>query len=175
MADIGYDLDSVLRAEPDLEKVKRALIREMVVRDAMDKSGEDRQTVVDTLDAMASMDQESVLGLTEGEPTTLRDALDRYVGQLDMDIEARDAKGPVSISDDLTALLNYPWPGPCESPCAACEKDPDVTHLHVDVTWRPLEEGRNYYEPDERRMMLERWIESALVDRADSPTPQFGA
>lgn len=95
---------------PDLDRVRAALVREHAIRHVMAETGEDRQTVTDMIDAMESMDQEAVLALTDGEPTTLRDALDRYVADLERDIEAGDAAGPVTISADLTTLLAYPWP-----------------------------------------------------------------
>lgn len=95
---------------PDLDRVRAALVREHAIRHVMAETGEDRQTVTDMIDAMESMDQEAVLALTDGEPTTLRDALDRYVADLERDIEAGDAAGPVTISADLTTLLNYAWP-----------------------------------------------------------------
>lgn len=91
--------------EPDLDMVQRALSRERVIRQVMVESGEDRQTVTDMADAMESMGQEAVLSLTEGEPTTLRDALQRYVDGLDTaDPQEADVAG------DLGAILNYPWP-----------------------------------------------------------------
>jgi hypothetical protein len=93
----------------DLEAVQAALVRERVIRDVMRDSGEERQHVADMLDAMASVSQEGVEELTDGEPTTLRDALQRYVESLPgPDGTAADW----NVAEDLGAILNYPFPGP---------------------------------------------------------------
>lgn len=92
----------------DLEAVKRALIREQVIRETMRNSGEDRKTITDMIEAMDSTDRETVLDLTEGEPTTLRDALDRLVDELNgYEEETGDLR---TVADQLSALLAYPWP-----------------------------------------------------------------
>jgi hypothetical protein len=108
---IGYDLAAWLAGEKDLEAVQTALSRENIIRSVMASSGEDRQTVADMVDAMRSMGQEAVLSLTEGEPTTLADGLQRYVDSMDLDGPAMD---PDVLSTDLTTLLAYPWPGDTE-------------------------------------------------------------
>lgn len=100
------ELRHVMSEIEDLEEAKRALVRETVIRDVMAQSGEDRQTVTDMIGAMESMDQEAVLDLTEGEPTTLADALSRYV-----DILETGDPDPERIAGELSALLAYPWPG----------------------------------------------------------------
>jgi hypothetical protein len=107
MAGLTYDLDSVLRSVDDLDTVVRALARERVIRDVMRDSGEERQHVADMLDAMISVSQEGVEELTDGQPTTLRDALQRYVESLDT-----NDPFPLSLVDDLCAILAYPFPGP---------------------------------------------------------------
>lgn len=99
-------LADAMASVDDLGKVRDALIREETIRHVMRESGEDRKTVTDMIDAMDSMDQEAVLDLTEGEPTTLADALARYVEAL----EASDPD-PERIAGELHALLSYPWPG----------------------------------------------------------------
>jgi hypothetical protein len=104
-------LATVLAETADLGRFQAALVRERVIRNTMAQTGEGRDTVVDMVDALESMDQEAVLDLTEGEPTTLVDALRRYVAEL----EARDPDGdeltPVArVTGDLGALLAYPWP-----------------------------------------------------------------
>lgn len=81
----GLTLAEALGREDDLEAVKRAVIREAVIRSTMVKFDEDRATVTDMIDAMGSMGQEAVLDLTEGEPTTLADALSRYVDALELE------------------------------------------------------------------------------------------
>jgi len=100
-------LADALSAEPDLEAVKVAMIREYAIRHAMAETGEDRETVSDMIGAMESMDQEAVLELTSGAPTTLADGLQAYIDRLD--IEAL-AISPEVLASDLHALLMYPWP-----------------------------------------------------------------
>jgi len=104
----GVSLSEGLAGEDDLEAVQTALSRETVLRGVMAETGEDRQTVMDMIDAMQSMNEEAVLSLTEGEPTTLHDALSRYVDSVDLTGPPVD---PGVLSDDLNTLLAYPWPG----------------------------------------------------------------
>lgn len=93
---------------PDLDMAMRALVREKAIRDTMAKTGEGRETVVDMVEAMESMDREAVLDLAEGEPTTLIDALTRYVRILETwdEVVPRDR-----VAGDLDAILEYPWSG----------------------------------------------------------------
>lgn len=100
-------LAEMLAGVDDLDVVIKAVARERVIRDTMARTGEGRETVVDMADALDSMSQEAVLGLTEGEPTTMRDALSRYVD----DLESRhgDYVSPVTVAEELTEILNYPW------------------------------------------------------------------
>lgn len=104
------ELRHVMSEIEDLDEARAALVREHAIRHVMAETGETREVVIEMIDAMEATDQEAVLDLTNGEPTTLRDALDRYVADLERDIEAGDAAGPVTISADLTTLLAYPWP-----------------------------------------------------------------
>ena len=146
MAKLTYDLDSVFRSVADLEEAKRALVRESVIRNAMTETGEDRQTVTDMIDAIGSMGQEAVLDLTEGEPTTLADALQRYVDTLEQ------ASGPVAgpytaedVCSSLSALLAYPWPGVPHAEAMTREIHESYVRLApkfgVEVTpWDELEE-----------------------------------
>jgi hypothetical protein len=99
-------IDKDALAELDLDALSRELVRERAIRDGMARTGEGRQTVADMLDAMASMDQEAVLDLTEGEPTTLQDALTRYVRIVETwdEVIPRDR-----VAGDLDAILEYPW------------------------------------------------------------------
>lgn len=99
-------LADALASVDDLEKVKTAMIREETIRSVMAETREDRKTITDMIDAMDSMGQEAVLELTEGEPTTLADALQRYVEILDS-----GDPDPERIAGELNALLAYPWPG----------------------------------------------------------------
>lgn len=90
--------------EADLEQATKALARETVIRHMVAETGEPREIVAEMVDAHASMDQEAVLDLTEGEPTTLRDALERYVENV------RQNGVPAGAEYDLEALLAYPYP-----------------------------------------------------------------
>jgi hypothetical protein len=123
---IAVELADVLASIDDLELVQvlDQMIREATVREVMRESGEDRKTVTDMIDAMGSMGQEAVLVLTEGEPTTLADALSRYLEELGRS----DGMVPRSrVGDDLSALLAYPWPGRCKMPCGACDPETEAS------------------------------------------------
>lgn len=91
----------------DLAAIQRAIVREKAIREGMARTGEGREVVAEALDAMQSMDQEAVLDLTEGAPTTLVDALTRYVRILETwdEVLPRDR-----VLGDLSAILEYPWP-----------------------------------------------------------------
>jgi hypothetical protein len=104
------DVADLLASMEDLEEVQTALSREKVIRNVMASSGEDRQTIIDFMDAHASMDQEAVLDLTDGEPTTLADALGRYVDSLDRMTGAGEDI-PADVIAELQSLLAYPWLG----------------------------------------------------------------
>ena len=102
----GVPLDKALEREPDLDKIKAALIREYWIRRVMTDTGEDRQTVIDGIGAVESMDQEAVLDLTSGAPTTLADGLQALIETLDEQV----MYGGSEVIDTLHALLTYPWP-----------------------------------------------------------------
>lgn len=99
------DLGEMLAQVDDLDTVVRALAREQVIRDVMARSGEAREHVADLADAVDSMDQEAVLDLTGGEPTTLRDAVSRYVESL----EEMGTTEALDTAANLTTILDYPW------------------------------------------------------------------
>jgi hypothetical protein len=99
-------LTKFLEGVDDLDVAQAVFVRERVIRDTMAKTGEDRATVTDMLDALGSMDQEAVLDLTEGEPTTLRAALQRYVDHL----ETQGDTDSLDHANNLTTILAYPWP-----------------------------------------------------------------
>lgn len=104
----GLTLAEALAGETDLESVQAALVRERIIRQVAEESGEPRQVVADMVDAMRSMGDEAVLDLMEGEPTTLHAGLQRYVEEL----AGRDELQPRDrIVDDLGTLLAYRWPG----------------------------------------------------------------
>lgn len=102
---------TVARTE-DLDKLQEALVRERVIRQVMAESGEERRHVADMLDAMASVSQEGVEELTDGEPTTLRDALQRYVEERRQGTEENESLSGAQVAEELAAILNYPFPGP---------------------------------------------------------------
>jgi len=114
MALTAYDpasLADLMAQAPDLDAVKAALIREDATRHVMAETGEDRQTVTDMMAAVDSMDQEAVLDLMDGEPTTLRAGLQTYVAELSKRDPDGDELTPVArVLAELGALLAYPWP-----------------------------------------------------------------
>jgi hypothetical protein len=122
MRDWYEDLADTMAKSPDLDKVQEALVKERVIREVMTKSGEPRDIVVEMIEAMKSMADEAVLDLMEGEPTTLRAALQRYVDALpDAYPNQEEATGwALEVTNDLASILGYPYPGPCKSPCEAC-------------------------------------------------------
>lgn len=101
------DLGEMLAQVDDLDTVVKAMAKEQVIRETMARTGEDRETVTDLADAMDSMGREAVLSLTDGDPTTLRDAVSRYVDELEK-LGTTDA---LDAAANLTTILNYPWPG----------------------------------------------------------------
>jgi hypothetical protein len=106
----GGSYEALVIVCPDLDALRRLVVREGAIRETMAETGMDRQTVVDMIDAADSMDQEAVLALTEGAPTTLRAALQDLV-----DGYAQAAEGAVTgvdgVVNNLSALLEYPYPG----------------------------------------------------------------
>lgn len=98
---------ALLENADDLDAISRAVEREREIRIGMARTGEGREVVAEFLDAEAAMDDEAVLDLTEGQPTTLVDALSRYLTEL----EGRDELQPrARVAGELAALLTYPWP-----------------------------------------------------------------
>lgn len=121
-------LADMLTELPDLEPLKRLILREMTIRAVMVETGEPRDIVTDLADASDSMGQEAVLGLTDGAPTTLRDAVVRYVDMLGDDGEGTETPKVVVI-DELTSILNYPYPGVAGSELEADEDSEDETMI----------------------------------------------
>jgi hypothetical protein len=110
--DVRAMLDALLQNTDDLDQVQWAVKRERDIRNAMARSGEGRGPVTEMVDAIDSMDQEAVLDLTEGDPTTLRDALQRYVAELEKRDPDGDELTPIArVTTDLGAILAYPWSG----------------------------------------------------------------
>jgi hypothetical protein len=98
---------ALLENADDLDAVSRAVEREREIRTGMARTGQGREVVAEFLDAQAAMDDEAVLDLTEGQPTTLVDALTRYLEEL----EGRDELQPrARVAGELAAILEFPWP-----------------------------------------------------------------
>jgi hypothetical protein len=133
-------LDSILERVDDLEPVKTALIREYAIRTAMLSTGEDRRTIIDMMDAVDSMDQEAVLALTSGAPTTLADGLQAYLETLELgDADIRSS----NVIDALHALLVYPWPE--EEATIATHGANASVGLRVEHSDRPNDETFSIY------------------------------
>lgn len=103
------DLGEMVAQVDDLEKIKKALIREQAIRETMAESGETREIVEEMVGALEAMQSEAVLDLTDGEPTTLRAALIRYVHGLDGLPDSEEEVPITQVVSDLDALLAYPW------------------------------------------------------------------
>jgi hypothetical protein len=107
----GRDMvQALMENTDDLDGVVRAVVRERMIRTGMARTGEGREIVAESLDALESMDQEAVLDLTDGEPTTLVGALRRYLDEL----EKRDPDGDeliptARVGAELAMILGYPW------------------------------------------------------------------
>jgi hypothetical protein len=100
-------LAGVLAEVKELEVVERALVREKTIRSVAKETGEPYEIVAEQVDALDSMDQEAVLDLTEGEPTTLRDGLERWLSTVQGEGYALSLD---RLVDELSALLGFPWP-----------------------------------------------------------------
>jgi hypothetical protein len=103
----GLTVREALAGEEGLDALGASLAREQAIRQIMAETGEPREIVTESIDAMDAMAEEEVLDLCDGQPTTLRDGLSRYVellGQRD-EIVPRDW-----VLSDLHALLTYAWP-----------------------------------------------------------------
>lgn len=105
-----YAYATELASADDLEAMIRAVARERAIRTVMAQTGEGYEVVAEALDAQDSMDQEAVLDLAEGKPTTLVDALRRYLDEL----EKRDPDGDeliptARVGAELSMILGYPW------------------------------------------------------------------
>ena len=131
---MAADLAAVLAAEEDLDDVIRAVAREQIIREAVAETGETREIVAMMLDAEISMDQEAVLDLVEGDATTLRAGLQRYVEEL----ATRDELQPRDrITGELDSLLAYPWPIASAGPGRELEIErPDDETLIVKIGGR---------------------------------------
>lgn len=102
-----HDMRDLLSVVDDLDAVSRAVEREREIRLGMARSGQGREVVAEFLDAQDGMDREAILELTDGQPTTLVDALTRYLEEL----EGRDELQPrARVAGELAAILAFPWP-----------------------------------------------------------------
>lgn len=108
MIEIKYaELLATLSTE-GLEAAERALSRERVIRETMRETGEPREISAEMVDALDCMTEEAVLDLMDGEPTSLRAGLVKYIEGL-----APRYPGGMhvdSVTGELEALLEYPWP-----------------------------------------------------------------
>jgi hypothetical protein len=100
-----HDMADLLSVVDDLDAVSRAVEREREIRLGMARTGEGREVVAESLDSLESMDQEAVLELTDGEPTTLVDALTRYIAEL----QWRGTTDALDSAASLAAILEFPW------------------------------------------------------------------
>lgn len=100
----------LLASLPELELAQRAFVRERVIRQMMAETGESREIVVEAVDAADSMDQEAVLDLVDGDPTTLRGALQKYADNVEQAASEGETASAESVYNDITAILNYPFP-----------------------------------------------------------------
>lgn len=100
-------LQAFLAGAPDLDAMERAIAREREIRIMMARSGQGRGPAADMIDVEQSMAEEAVLDLTDGEPTTLVDTLQRYLSELACrgELQPRD-----QITTELEAILRFPWP-----------------------------------------------------------------
>lgn len=101
------ELNELLAGADDLGAWQQAIDRERCIRITMAETGESREIVTQTMDAERSMDQEAFLDLTEGQPTTLKAALARWLELVQAEAMAGD---PEAHLNDLAALLDYPYP-----------------------------------------------------------------
>lgn len=100
-------VQALMENTDDLDAVTRAVEREREIRIGMARTGQGREVVAEFLDAQAAMTEEGVLDLTDGQPTTLVDALTRYLEEL----EGRDELQPrARVAGELAAILAFPWP-----------------------------------------------------------------
>jgi hypothetical protein len=136
------NLAEALADVTDIGKVVRAVVRETAIREMMAETGESREAVTTVADAAVSMDEEAVLDLMDGEPTTLSRALARYVEEL----ETRDELQPRDrIVGELDTLIRYPWPGVKRAGAAQTleVREPDDEHLEIWIGGRKVA-GANY-------------------------------
>lgn len=79
---VGKALAEFLVGVDDLDQCQHAVTREKAIRDGMAQTGATREVVIEALDAMTATDQEAVLDLMYGAPTTLVDAQEEKLVQL---------------------------------------------------------------------------------------------
>ena len=170
----GVDVNKLreaLASEPDAASITRETAREVAIRYMMEETGESRELVEGMVDALECMAEETVLEATQGEPTTLRDALNRYLDVQETILARYAESGPdgrppqdgmdvrEEVAQALHAFLVHPFPD--RVPPAD-----NVTHVLVTVRWA----RSDYYTRLEHMDLIRGWIESAFEDRSDSPT-----
>lgn len=152
--------ESLVTECPDLAALARLVARETAIRSAMDETGEDRQTIVDMVAAADSMDQEAILALTDGAPTTLRDALATYADGLSKQPDDETARAD-QVFNDITALLEYPYPGQLHLEIENPEDNEDF--LEIRVNGRTLFEA-NHDDHGRDGMRAAREVAQAVFD-----------
>lgn len=124
------NLADALRSVDDLDEVQRALVREQAIRATVRETGEPYEIVAETMDAMISMGDEAVLSLTEGDATTLKEGVTKYIGHL----EAQGDTASLDVAADLTNLVEFSWPiasPPRETLALAVDFPEDDKHLVI--------------------------------------------
>lgn len=162
-------LREAMIGEPNMATITRETAREIAIRHAMAETGETRDVVEEMVDALECMAEEIVLGTTQGEPATLRDALNRYLDTQETILARYAESGPdghpqdgmdvrEEVAEALNAFLIHPFPD-------RVEPADNVTHVLVTVRWT----RSDYYTRLEHFDLIRGWIESALEDRMDGP------
>lgn len=95
----------MLQQMDDLGDAERMIQRERDIRDGMARTGEGREVVTEAVDVLSVIPGEAVLELTDGNPTTLQEALKAYIREL----EGRGDTTSLDTAADLETLLDYPW------------------------------------------------------------------
>jgi hypothetical protein len=134
-----------MMAQADLEQVKQATAREEQIRYTMAETGESREIVEEMVGALEAMQSEAVLGLTEGNPTTLRAALIRYVED-SVNLLDTQEMSIHQIIGDLDALLHYRWPGEETIPDGPHDVQLSSTDRRSMMAW--LERPNGSWVPD---------------------------
>lgn len=110
-SDSRQRMERLLADTPNLAEVLDLVAREKTIRHIVQETGDTRRGAAEVLDGLEAMSQETVMEVTHGNPTTLRDALSLLIEELD-DMEtglpgANEIRH--HITERLAALAAYPW------------------------------------------------------------------